>query len=1085
MDTSPIRVLHVDDDPSLLELTSELLESEDNRLVLETATSADKGLDQIGDRPPDCIVSDYDMPGKNGIEFLQAVRETHPDLPFILFTGKGSESVASDAMAAGVTDYLQKGSGTEQYELLANRITNAVQAQRATQEATRQEELMRLTEFAGDTGGWELDLETEELTLTDGTRRLINLSPDDSLGLEEAIDLYHPDDRDEVRAALDQAAETGEQVQGTWRVRPNEGEQRLLDVTVTPVRSNGDITTLRGAVNDITERYERRQELESERRFIKQSLNALDDLFYVLDTDGTIRQWNDRVIDVTGYTESELDGMDATEIFPEDEQEGIANAISQTLADGRGAAEADLQTADGDRIPYEWTGARLTDTDGTTTGIVGIGRDLSERRQRERRFRALVEESNDVISIIDADGRFQYQSPSLERILGYDPEEMVGGLAWEYIHPDDCVAVMDTFEEWLTSPESRESVEYRAHHADGSWRWFEARASKQFDNPAVEGYVVNSRDVTERKQREQELERTQDLMANMEQLADAGAWEYDSGTDSLMITDGTRRLYGHDPDTDLSLEAALDAVHPGDRDLLRDRFNNCLETGEPYEIDIRLTTRDGGQRWLTARGERVTTDGNSSVVRGYIQDITEQTEQQQELEHRTDLFEKAQQIADVGAWAYDIERGTLTWTDKVYDIHGVSKDFDPSLDDAKELYHPEDQPKLSEAVNQAVTAGEPYDLEVRITARDDRTRWIRAVADPQTEDGDVVRVRGTVHDITDRKQRERELRQYEHFFKNSPDQIALLNEDLTVQYQSPPSSLHELDAIEVEGDNPLEYVHPDDRQTLSNHFEESLRNPGESFSEEFRAKDVSGEWRWVETRAINLLNEEPADGILVMIRDVTQKKRRQLERERQNERLEEFASVVSHDLRNPLRTAGGRLELAQADCDSTHLDNIGDALNRMDALIEDLLTLAQSGETVGNTEAVSLSSLIEKCWEVVPSENAALTVETDQTISADRSRLQQLLENLFANAVEHGGKDVTVRVGDLKEGFYVADDGVGIPEGEREDIFEAGYSTAEEGTGFGLRIAKQIVDAHGWDIRVTDSDDDGAQFEITGIDTPE
>jgi PAS domain S-box-containing protein len=505
MGTSPIRVLHVDDDLSLLELTGEFLEREDNRLVLETATSAGEGLDQIGDRPPDCIVSDYDMPGKNGIEFLQAVRETYPDLPFILFTGKGSESVASDAIAAGVTDYLQKGPGTEQYGLLANRITNAVQAQRATQEATRQEELMRLTEFAGDTGGWELDLETEELTLTDGTRRLINLSEDDSLGLEEAIDLYHPDDRDEVRTALDQTAETGEQVQGTWRVQPNEGEQRLLDVTVTPVRSNGDITTLRGAINDITERYERRQELETERRFIEQSLNALDDLFYVLDTDGTIRQWNDRVIDVTGYTESELDGMNATEIFPEDEHEGIANATSQTLADDRGTVEADLQTGDGNRIPYEWTGARLTDTDGTTTGLVGIGRDLSERRQRERRFRALVEESNDVISIIDADGRFQYQGPSLARILGYDPEETVGDLAWEYIHPDDREAVMDTFEEWLAGPEARESVEYRARHADGSWRWFEGRASKQFDNPAVEGYVVNSRDVTARKEREREL----------------------------------------------------------------------------------------------------------------------------------------------------------------------------------------------------------------------------------------------------------------------------------------------------------------------------------------------------------------------------------------------------------------------------------------------------------------------------------------------------------------------------------------------------------------------------------------------------
>jgi PAS domain S-box-containing protein len=835
MDESPIRVLHVDDDPSLLELTGEFLGREDDHLVLETATSADEGLDQIGDRPPDCIVSDYDMPGKNGIEFLQAVRETHPDLPFILFTGKGSESVASDAMAAGVTDYLQKGSGTEQYELLANRITNAVQAQRATQEATRQEELMRLTEFAGDTGGFELDLETEKLILTDGTRRLINLSQDDSLGLEEAIDLYHPDDRDEVRAALDQAAETGEQVQDTWRVRPTDGEQRLLDVTVTPVRSNGDITTLRGAVNDTTERYERRQELESERRFIEQSLNALDDLFYVLDTDGTIRQWNDRVIDVTGYTESELDGMDATEIFPEYEQEGIANAISQTLAKDRGSVEADLQTADGDRIPYEWTGARLTDTDDTTTGIVGIGRDLSERRQRERRFRALVEESNDVISIIDADGRFQYQSPSLERILGYDPEETVGEMAWEYIHPDDREAVMDTFEEWLVSPEARELIEYRARHADGSWRWFEARASKQFDNPAVEGYVVNSRDVTAQKEREQQLEEYETIL---ETLSDA-VYVLNEDGQFTYVNDEFVDLVGYDRETIIGNTPSLIKDEMGVETAERQLGRLLSEEGpETVTFEVTIQPRDG---------DPIICEDHMSVL--------------------------------------------------------------------------------------------PYEGD--------------------TFDGSV----GALRDITDRKERTREL-------------------------------------------------------------------------------------------------------------------------ERQNDRLEEFTGVVSHDLRNPLRTAGGRLELAQADCDSAHLDDVAGALNRMDELIKDLLTLARGGETVGNTEAVSLSSLIEKCWEVVPGENATLMLETDQTIWADQSRLQQLLENLFANAVEHGGEDVTVRVGELEEGFYVADDGVGIPDEERKDIFGAGYSTAEEGTGFGLRIAKQVVEAHGWDIRVTDSDDDGAQFEITGIDTP-
>jgi CheY-like chemotaxis protein len=105
-----VRVLHVDD-PGVLELTAEYLRDEDSRFIFETATTADEGADWVAERPPDCIVSDYDMPGKDGIEFLRTVRDTHADLPFILFTGKGSESVASDAIAAGVTDYLQKGLG--------------------------------------------------------------------------------------------------------------------------------------------------------------------------------------------------------------------------------------------------------------------------------------------------------------------------------------------------------------------------------------------------------------------------------------------------------------------------------------------------------------------------------------------------------------------------------------------------------------------------------------------------------------------------------------------------------------------------------------------------------------------------------------------------------------------------------------------------------------------------------------------------------------------------------------------------------------------------------------------------------------
>jgi len=196
--------------------------------------------------------------------------------------------------------------------------------------------------------------------------------------------------------------------------------------------------------------------------------------------------------------------------------------------------------------------------------------------------------------------------------------------------------------------------------------------------------------------------------------------------------------------------------------------------------------------------------------------------------------------------------------------------------------------------------------------------------------------------------------------------------------------------------------------------------------------------------------------------------------------LDEFASVVSHDLRNPLNVAAGRLELARVECDSEHFAAIDTAHDRMQTLIDDLLTLARQDEAT-DVEPVSLPTVTEDCWQTVATIDATLAVETERTIRADRSRLQQLFENLFRNAIEHAGADVTVTVGEISEtnGFYVEDDGPGIPVEDRKQVFEAGYSTNDEGTGFGLRIVREIVEAHGWNIRITDGPDGGARFEIT------
>ncbi|WP_436931307.1 ATP-binding protein [Halosimplex halobium] len=205
--------------------------------------------------------------------------------------------------------------------------------------------------------------------------------------------------------------------------------------------------------------------------------------------------------------------------------------------------------------------------------------------------------------------------------------------------------------------------------------------------------------------------------------------------------------------------------------------------------------------------------------------------------------------------------------------------------------------------------------------------------------------------------------------------------------------------------------------------------------------------------------------------------------ERQNERLERLAGIVSHDLRNPLTVAKGRLELVADETDDEHVAAIERAHDRMETLIEDLLALAREGEGATDPEPVALAAAARECWEHVGTGDATLVVDAASTVRADPGRLQQLLENCVRNAVEHGGGDVTVTVGDCEDGFYVADDGPGIPEDERERVFEAGYTSTDDGTGLGLNIVAGIAESHGWDVAVHESEGGGARFEFTGVET--
>jgi len=238
---------------------------------------------------------------------------------------------------------------------------------------------------------------------------------------------------------------------------------------------------------------------------------------------------------------------------------------------------------------------------------------------------------------------------------------------------------------------------------------------------------------------------------------------------------------------------------------------------------------------------------------------------------------------------------------------------------------------------------------------------------------------------------------------------------------------------------------------------------------------------WNRVRLTPLSDGDDAETLLFH-EDITDQREREQELRDRNDRLEEFADVVSHDLRNPLSVLDGSLKLARETGDEKHFDRAGRAVERMTELIDGLLELARRGDGIGEIEPVSLVAAAEACWATVVTEPTTLSIRTDQTIRGSDERVRQLLENLFRNAIEHGDAwEITLGELSAGSGFYVADDGVGIPTERREAVFESGYTSTEDGTEFGLTICKQIADAHGWDISVSDGHNGGTRVEISGV----
>lgn len=706
--STPIRVLHVDDEPEFGDMVAEFLEREDAQLDVTTVTSAAAGIERLDGAQFDCVVSDYDMPDQNGLQLFESVRDSHPDLPFILFTGKGSEEVASDAISAGVDDYLQKQGGTGQYTLLAHRITNAVAQYRSKQEIEASQERLSLFFEQSPLGALEWTESFDVARMNEKAEEILGFTEEELVGSSWRR-LIPESEQDGVAELFAEMLTESKAYDIEQETLTSDGERIRCEWHHRVVRDElGDVITIFSKFQNVSQRVKREKELAEERAFTEQALDTLEDVFYVVETDGTLTRWNERLGAVTGHSDVTLDGKDIRTLFAEDDHDRISGAIEEAIETGTATVEARLLTAAGEEVSYELTGKRLTDPHGEFVGIVGIGRDLSERKERKA-----------------------------------------------------------------------------------------------------------------------EIQFARDLLDQTERIADVGGWEIETATDEVF------------------------------------------------------------------------------------------------------------------------------WTENLFDMLGVDYGQAPPLGEALDVYLEEDRQRVANAIETAVAAAESFDVEARFERHDGELRWFRIQGKPVLQDGEVVRLRGAVQDITDHKQREKQL--------------------------------------------------------------------------------------------------------------------------------EQFASIVSHDLRNPLNVAEGRLELAREECDSEHLPSVAQAHERMRDLIADLLELARGDERVSAMELVDLGELAGQCWNAVETGDATLVNEAETHFHADQSQLRQLLENLIRNAVEHGGDDVTITIGDQPDGFYVADDGQGIPPEDREQVFEPGYSTSTEGTGFGLSIIRQITEAHGWTVSLDTSTDGGIRFDVTGV----
>lgn len=559
--------------------------------------------------------------------------------------------------------------------------------------------------------------------------------------------------------------------------------------------------------------------------------------------------------------------------------------------------------------------------------------------------------------------------------------------------------------------------------------------------------------------------------------------------ETTIISEANNRaadLTGYDR-SELEGMSVLDLHPPADRDRYAELFGVVLSGGSRDRFTdgtpLYLRRADGTDCPIEMSVSVADIDGKE-LVQGIIRDISPRREREQTLKRKQQFLNQIQDVADVGGWEINLPTNSLRWTDEVYRIHGVDNDFSLTIENVIELYHPEDQAVIEDAVERATTEGEPYDKTVRILRPDGEVRWTRARGKPWYEDDEIVGVRGTFQDITDHKERERDLRMKSQALEESPVGITIADAtqpDEPIIYANEGFSTLTGYSRERVLDNNCRFLQGEGTDDAKVAEIRSALNAERSIRTEILNYRVDGTpfWNKLTISPVTGKDAEDVTHYVGIQEDVTVKKRR-------DRLIEVLNRVLRHNLRNDINAIQGfaRVIATRTDDETAQMaQRISEKAGELSALSEkaqDFQTAVRDAEPLAPRDVVAdVEATVTELQAEFPETEFTIEVEACEDVMATE-RLRLALRELGANAAQHGDcSTITYRVEMTDEAqlaISIRDSGPGLPEVER-NVLEAGRETAlEHGSGLGLWLVNWIVTELGGE--VTTTVDDGTTVTI-------